>query len=125
MSKNKVYNAEPTYGLDGKFNSWDIRCDSRTPIATREMNVYVRFHEGKIIFKGAWIVAHGESYSYKEGERDDFDRDYKGLLKNIQEKNDNKKISFWVYDENNELLLNQDEQLALKYATQKARTKQR
>ena len=114
---NKVYNAEPTYDLKGKFNSWGIQCDSRSPIATKEMQVYVRFHEGKIIFKGAWVVAYGSSYSYKESERDDFDRDYKGLLENIQSKYDNKEIDFWCYNENNELLPNQNEQLALKYAT--------
>ena len=39
----KNYMAEPTYDLKGKFNSWGIQCDSRSPIATKEMQVYVPF----------------------------------------------------------------------------------
>lgn len=63
--------------------------------STHEMQLYLDIDEdNNIIFLGAWELAYGDSWNYKQEELKEFEEDHKGLLADIQEKFDKKLVSF-------------------------------
>ena len=62
--------------------------------STRETTLYIDIVNNKVVFRGAWEIHCGESYSYKESELEEFESDHKGLLADIQDKLNNNKVMF-------------------------------
>lgn len=71
--------------------------------STHEIQLYIDISEdNKIIFIGAWEVAYGSSWEYKQDELLEFEKDHEGLLTDIQEKFDKGNVSFRYITKDNQ-----------------------